>query len=170
MGKPAVAITLSAEERRLDGLCDEPRPGAPRQIRDEAIAELVRRTLEETPPGSTHWSLRSMARAVGYAPSTVNRIWQAFGLQPHRSETLKLYTDPFFVEKVRDIVGLYQAPTQRAKREEAGAHVRSAAPLARMMAIQHELFDALSKATAANWRSIPWYRHEAGCPTTVRCR
>jgi hypothetical protein len=120
MGKPAVAITLSAEERRLDGLCDEPRPGAPRQIRDEAIAELVRRTLEETPPGSTHWSLRSMARAVGYAPSTVNRIWQAFGLQPHRSETFKLYTDPFFVEKVRDIVGLYQAPTQRAKRGRAG--------------------------------------------------
>ena len=73
-------------ERRLDGLYDEPRSGAPRKIGDERIAEIIGRTLEETPPDSTHWSLRSMARASGYAPSTIHRIWQAFGLQPHRSE------------------------------------------------------------------------------------
>jgi transposase len=101
-------------ERRLDGLYDEPRPGAPRQIGDEEIAEVVRRTLEETPPDATHWSLRSMARAVGHAPSTIHGIWQAFGLQPHRAESFKLSSDPFFVEKVRDIVGLYLAPPERA--------------------------------------------------------
>jgi transposase len=101
-------------ERGLDGLYDEPRPGAPRRIGDEEIAETVRRTLEETPPDATHWSLRSMARATGYAPSTIHRIWKAFGLQPHRSETFKLSTDPLFVEKVRDIVGLYLAPPERA--------------------------------------------------------
>ena len=98
----------------LDGLYDEPRPGAPRQIGDDAIAEAVRLTLEETPPDATHWSLRSMARASGHAPSTIHRIWRAFGLQPHRSETFKLSSDPFFVEKVRDIVGLYLAPPDRA--------------------------------------------------------
>ena len=101
-------------ERRLDGLYDEPRPGAPRQIGDDEIAAVIRRTLEETPADATHWSLRSMARAVGHAPSTIHRIWQAFGLQPHRSETFKLSSDPFFVEKVRDIVGLYMAPPERA--------------------------------------------------------
>jgi transposase len=101
-------------ERRLDGLYDEPRPGAPRRIGDDEIAAVIQRTLEETPPDGTHWSLRSMARAAGYAPSTIHRIWQAFGLQPHRSETFKLSTDPFFVEKVRDIVGLYLAPPERA--------------------------------------------------------
>lgn len=101
-------------ERRLDGLYDEPRPGAPRRIGDDEIAEVVRRTLEETPPDATHWSLRSMARAVGHAPSTIHRVWQAFGLQPHRSESFKLSSDPFFVEKVRDIVGLYLAPPERA--------------------------------------------------------
>ncbi len=101
-------------ERRLDGLYDEPRPGAPRQIDDDAIAETIRRTLEETPADATHWSLRSMARSTGYAPSTIHRIWQAFGLQPHRSESFKLSTDPFFVEKVRDIVGLYLNPPEQA--------------------------------------------------------
>jgi transposase len=101
-------------EHRLDGLYDEPRPGAPRRIGDEEIAELIRRTLEETPPGATHWSLRSMASAVGHAPSTIHRLWQAFGLQPHRSKTFKLSSDPLFVEKVRDIVGLYLAPPERA--------------------------------------------------------
>ena len=93
-------------QHRTDGLYDEPRPGAPRRIGDEEIADTVRLTLETTPPGSTHWSLRSMARAVGYAPSTIHRIWKAFGLQPHRSETFKLSADPLFVEKVRDIVEL----------------------------------------------------------------
>ena len=111
----ASADTVGKWRRRyaaegLDGLYDEPRPGAPRQIGDDAIAEAVRLTLEETPPDATHWSLRSMARASGHAPSTIHRIWRAFGLQPHRSETFKLSSDPFFVEKVRDIVGLYLAP------------------------------------------------------------
>jgi transposase len=99
---------------RLDGLYDEPRPGAPRKIGDEAIAETIRLTLETLPEGATHWSLRSMARATGYAPSTIHEIWKAFGLQPHRSETFKLSTDPLFVEKVRDIVGLYLDPPDRA--------------------------------------------------------
>jgi len=99
---------------RLEGLYDEPRPGAPRQIGDDEIAETVRRTLETRPPGATHWSLRSMAEAVGHAPSTIHRIWKAFGLQPHRSETFKLSSDPLFVEKVRDIVGLYLDPPDRA--------------------------------------------------------
>ena len=99
---------------RLDGLRDEPRPGTPRKIGDDAIAETIRLTLETTPASATHWSLRAMARAVGYAPSTIHRIWRAFGLQPHRSETFKLSNDPLFVEKVRDIVGLYLAPPDRA--------------------------------------------------------
>lgn len=101
-------------KQRVDGLLDEPRSGAPRQIGDDDITETIRLTLETTPPGATHWSLRSMARATGYAPSTVHRIWSAFGLQPHRTESFKLSTDPFFVEKVRDIVGLYLAPPERA--------------------------------------------------------
>ena len=75
-------------ERRLDGLRDEPRPGAPRRIGDDDIADVIRRTLEETPPGATHWSLRSMSRAVGYGPSTIHRIWKAFCLKPHCSGTL----------------------------------------------------------------------------------
>ncbi len=99
---------------RLDRLLDEPRPGTPRQIGGDEIAETIRLTLETTPPGATHWSLRSMAKAVGFAPSTIHRIWRAFGLQPHRSETFKLSTDPLFVEKVRDIIGLYMAPPERA--------------------------------------------------------
>lgn len=99
---------------RVDGLYDEPRPGAPRQIGDDEIAETVRLTLESLPVDATHWSLRSMAKKVGYAPSTIHRIWQAFGLQPHRSGTFKLSKDPLFVEKVRDIVGLYLAPPERA--------------------------------------------------------
>jgi transposase len=99
---------------RLDGLYDEPRPGAPRQIGDDEIAATVRKTLETRPKGATHWSLRTMAKAVGHSPSTIHRIWQAFGLQPHRSETFKLSSDPLFVEKIRDIVGLYLSPPERA--------------------------------------------------------
>ncbi len=99
---------------RLDGLYDEPRPGTPRRIGDDEIADMIRLTLEATPQGATHWSLRSMAKAAGYAPSTIHRIWRAFGLQPHRTESFKLSNDPFFVEKVRDIVGLYMAPPDRA--------------------------------------------------------
>jgi transposase len=91
---------------RTDGLLDEPRSGAPRRIGDEQVAELVDRTLSERPAGATHWSRRSMAKASGVSGSTVGRVWRAFGLQPHRSETFKLSTDPLFAEKVRDIVGL----------------------------------------------------------------
>lgn len=101
-------------EKRLDGLLDEPRPGAPRTITDEKVAAVVTATLETLPAGRTHWSSRGMARASGLAVSTVQRIWKAFSLQPHRSETFKLSTDPLFVEKVRDIVGLYLNPPERA--------------------------------------------------------
>jgi len=100
--------------KRLDGLVDEPRPGAPRKIGDDKIAEVVTTTLEKLPTAATHWSTRSMAKASGLAPSTVHRIWRAFSLQPHLSETFKLSTDPLFVEKVRDIVGLYLDPPDRA--------------------------------------------------------
>jgi transposase len=99
---------------RLDGLFDEPRPGAPRKIGDEKIAEVVTTTLEQMPAAATHWSTRLMAKASGVSVSTVHRIWRAFSLQPHRSETFKLSTDPRFVEKVRDIVGLYLDPPDRA--------------------------------------------------------
>jgi hypothetical protein len=100
--------------RRLDGLYDEPRPRAPGSIGDDEIASTIRKTLETRPSGGTHWSLRTMAKEIGHAPSTVHRIWRAFGLQPHRVETFKLSSDPLFVEKVRDIVGLYLAPPERA--------------------------------------------------------
>jgi transposase len=101
-------------EKRLDGLLDEPRPGAPRTVTDQKVADVVTATLETLPFGRTHWSSRGMARASGLAPSTVQRIWKAFSLQPHRSETFKLSTDPQFVDKVRDIVGLYLDPPDRA--------------------------------------------------------
>jgi transposase len=101
-------------ERRIDGLYDEPRPGAPREIGDDEIAATIRKTLETRPKGATHWSLRTLAKEIGHAASTVHRIWRAFGLQPHRVETFKLSSDPLFVEKVRDIVGLYLSPPERA--------------------------------------------------------
>lgn len=96
-------------EHRLDGLHDEPRPGAPRTVSDEQVHEVVTRTLETRPKDATHWSTRSLAVELGLSQSTVARIWRAFNLQPHRSETFKLLTDPMFVEKVRDVVGLYSA-------------------------------------------------------------
>jgi transposase len=101
-------------ERRLEGLSDEPRSGAPRRIGDDKIADVVTATLESTPPGATHWSRRSMARASGLSVTTVHRIWNAFSLQPQRTETFKLSTDPLFVEKIRDIVALYLDPPDRA--------------------------------------------------------
>jgi len=99
---------------RIDGLYDEPRPGTPRQIGDDQIEAVIVRTLEETPRGATHWSLRDMAKASGVSRSTVNRIWRAFGLQPHRTETFKLSKDPLLIDKVRDIVGLYMNPPDHA--------------------------------------------------------
>ena len=99
-------------DRRLDGLLDETRPGAPRRVSDEDVERIVVQTLESTPRDATHWSVRSMAKATGISPTTVHRIWRAFSLQPHRSETFKLSKDPLFVEKVRDIVGLYLHPPE----------------------------------------------------------
>lgn len=101
-------------ERRLDGLTDEPRPGAPRKITDADVERVITKTLESKPRGATHWSNRSMAEAAGMSASTVRRIWNAFALQPHRAETFKLSNDPLFVDKVRDIVGLYLDPPERA--------------------------------------------------------
>jgi len=99
---------------RLDGLVDEPRPGRPRTIDDDQVAAVIERTLYSTPADATHWSIRTMAKEVGLSHTTVRRIWTAFGLQPHRTETFKLSSDPLFVEKVRDIVGLYLSPPDRA--------------------------------------------------------
>ena len=99
---------------RLDGLYDEPRPGAKRTITDEQIEQVIIRTLETTPRGATHWSTREMAKAMGMSRMAVSRAWHAFGLQPHRTETFKLSNDPLLVEKVRDIVGLYLHPPTHA--------------------------------------------------------
>jgi transposase len=99
---------------RLEGLSDEPRPGRPRLITDDRVDEVIVKTLEETPGRDTHWSTRSMASAMGMSQSAVSRIWRAFGLKPHAIETWKLSTDPQFVDKVRDVVGLYLAPPQNA--------------------------------------------------------
>jgi len=99
---------------RLDGLLEEPRPGAPRKVSDTKVEEVVTKTLETMPKGATHWSTREMARHCGLSNATVSRIWRAFGLQPHRTETFKLSPDPLLVEKVRDIVGLYMDPPRNA--------------------------------------------------------
>ena len=107
---------------RIEGLLDEARPGRPRTIGDDQVAAVIERTLRSTPADATHWSIRSMAGATGFSHTTIRRIWTAFGLQPHRSETFKvllsevegLSSDPLFVDKVRDIVGLYLSPPNRA--------------------------------------------------------
>ena len=101
-------------DRRLDGLTDEPRPGPPRTITDARVEEVVTTTLESKPSNATHWSTRGMARQAGLSQTAISRIWRAFGLKPHRAETFKLSADPYFVEKVRDVVGLYLDPPDRA--------------------------------------------------------
>ncbi len=101
-------------ENRLDSLLDEPRPGAPRKISDAEVERVITRTLESKPRDATHWSTRSMARELGMSQSAISRIWRAFSLQPHRAETFKLSSDPLFIEKVRDIVGLYLSPPECA--------------------------------------------------------
>lgn len=101
-------------ERRLDGLHDEPRPGKPRTITDDDVERVIVKTLEEKPADATHWSTRSMAAATGMSQTAVSRIWRAFGLKPHRVEDFKLSPDPLFVEKVRDVVGLYLNPPDAA--------------------------------------------------------
>jgi transposase len=101
-------------ERRLEGLLDAPRVGAPRQIGDDQIEQLVQTTLQRSPKGRTHWSRRALASEMGMSASTIGRIWKAFGLQPHRTESFSLSRDPQFVAKVRDVVGLYLNPPENA--------------------------------------------------------
>jgi len=101
-------------QARLEGLYDEPRPGAPRQVSDAQVEQVVIQTLESTPRGETHWSTRGLAKATGLSRMTISRIWRAFGLQPHRTDTFKLSPDPWLIEKVRDIVGLYMNPPDHA--------------------------------------------------------
>ncbi len=101
-------------QRRLKGLVDEDRPGAPRKITDEQVEKVVVSTLEEKPNNATHWSRTSMAKRSGLSKSTVGRIWKAFNLKPHLADTFKLSTDPQFIEKVRNVVGLYMNPPENA--------------------------------------------------------
>jgi transposase len=100
--------------RRLEGLADEPRPGAARTITDEQVEQVLVATLETTPADATHWSTRSLARQLGMSQSAISRIWRAFGLKPHLVDTFKLSTDPQFIDKVRDVVGLYLNPPEAA--------------------------------------------------------
>ena len=101
-------------QKGLDGLLDEPRPGTPRRLSDAEVERILTMTLESTPKQATHWSTRSLAAACGLSRSSVHRVWQAFALAPHRSETFKLSKDPLFIDKVRDIVGLYLDPPDKA--------------------------------------------------------
>src|SRR3989442_1636940 len=115
LAKPTVGKWRSRfVARRLDGLLDEPRPGAPREISDAAVERVLTWTLETRPRDATHWSTRAMAERCGLSQSAVSRIWRAFALAPHRSEHFQLSKDPLFIEKVRDIVGLYLSPPERA--------------------------------------------------------
>jgi len=101
-------------DRRLEGLYDEPRAGAPRTITDDAVEDVIVKTLETTPPAETHWSTRSMAAAAGLSHTTIGRIWRTFGLKPHVTESFKISPDPQLIEKVRDVVGLYMNPPTNA--------------------------------------------------------
>jgi putative transposase len=115
LSKPTVGLWRQRYRvQRVQGLYDEARPGGPRTLRDEQIAALIRKTLRTKPTGGTHWTCRSIAADTQLSKSTVHRVWTAFGLQPHRQKHFKLSTDPFFVEKVRDIVGLYLNPPDHA--------------------------------------------------------
>ena len=100
--------------KRLDGLLDERRPGTPRRLSDAEVERVLTMTLESTPKNATHWSTRSLAKACGVSNASVHRVWRAFALAPHRSETFKLSQDPLFIEKVRDVVGLYLNPPDKA--------------------------------------------------------
>ena len=110
----AASGATGSSRSRCDGLLDEPRPGRPRVVGDEQIEALITATLETTPPDATHWSTRSMAEHLGLSQSMVSRVWRAFGLAPHKQDSWKLSKDPLFVAKVRDVVGLYLDPPERA--------------------------------------------------------
>src|SRR5258708_16775685 len=99
---------------RIEGLTDAPRPNVHRKLTDDRVEEIIRTTLQSTPAGATHWSTRKMAKRAGVSQSSVSRVWRAFQLKPHRRRTFSLSTDEFFVEKVRDIVGLYLDPPDHA--------------------------------------------------------
>lgn len=115
VSQPTVGMWRERFRREgLAGLGDLPKSGAPRTVQDEQVASIVRRTLQTKPKSATHWSTRTMAKEAGVSHQTISRIWHAFGLQPHRQEAFTLSTDPLFVEKVRDVVGLYQSPPQNA--------------------------------------------------------
>jgi transposase len=114
-GKWRKRFVIGRPGERVDGLRDEPRPGAPRKIGDAQVEAVITKTLEERPSNEdSHWSTRSMAKAVGLNQTAVSRIWRAFGLKPHQADSWKLSTDPLFVDKVRDIVGLYLDPPDAA--------------------------------------------------------
>ena len=98
---------------RIEGLTDAPRPGQPRKITDADVERVVTKTLESKPKNATHWSTRSMAKASGLNQTSIGRIWRTFGLKPHLKENFKLSTDPLFVEKVRDVVGVYSIPQRK---------------------------------------------------------
>jgi hypothetical protein len=110
----AIALRARVVLRCADGLVDSPRPGVARAITDEDVDRVIARTLEEMPKDATHWSTRSMAAATGMSQSAVSRIWRAFSMRPHRVDTVRLSNDPLFVAKVRDIVGLYMNPPDKA--------------------------------------------------------
>ena len=115
VSRPTVATWRARfAAHRKEGLDDAPRSGAPRRVEDEEVERLVSLTLDTQPEGVTHWSTRDMAKRAGMSQTMVSRVWRAFGLAPHRSDTFKLSTDLFFVEKARDVVGLYMAPPERA--------------------------------------------------------
>jgi transposase len=137
---------------RLDGLPDEPRPGVPRTITDAQVEEVVVRTLEEIPQGATHWSKRELAQRVGISPSSVLRIWRAFGLQPWRTETFKVSPDPLLVDKIRDVVGLYLAPP-------AGAAVFSVDEKPQIQALQRTAPVLPMMPGVPERRSFDYVRH-----------
>jgi transposase len=163
---------------RLDGLSDDPRPGAPRSVRDDQVEQVIVTTLERTPRDATHWSRSSMAAETGLSESTIGRIWRAFGLKPHLVDTFKLSADPQFIEKVRDVVGLYLNPPERAVvlsvDEKSGIQaLNRSSPLLPMMpgvakrrsfdyarAGTTDLFAALDVATGLVIHSIQ-HRHRA---------
>ena len=154
--------------RRVDGLLDEPRPGAPRTITDDTVEAVIVRTLETTPDGATHWSTRTLAKATGLSHGTIARIWRAFGLQPHRTKTFTLSPDPLLVEKVRDVVGLYLHPPDHAlvlcvdeKAQIQVPPLPSLSPGYQFCTVEY-LMVALSSATSSTTAACSWFSSRRG--------